>query len=366
MRVAVIGCVHGQWSDISCSLTEYERTASAKIDLVLLCGDLQSVRNDRDLASVHVKPKYRTPGSFSNVVSGVLPWPWFTVAIGGNHEASAFLSQLPFGGWIAEHVWYLGHGSAIRLSNGLVIAGISGIESIHTRHALQSRSLQPQDQSDVAATATEAASEARLLPYHIRYGTVQCVAACGPGIVDVCLSHDWPRCMIPHCPKSYLREDPDAGSTLLDAAFAALQSKYWFCAHHHVKCAVVHEHVPNEGADRKSPFTRFLALDKILPGRQFMQVLDFPDFSFPENVNDVSVSLFGPWVQAVKNRVAGRMKGLQDVDMSREDWAQTSSVLTDISLASVLHTWSPRDQTSFIRDLLGVPSFPAPLPVPSL
>ena len=51
-----------------------------------------------------------------------------------------------------------------------------------------------------------------------------------------------------------------------------LQPKFWFSAHLHVKFpAIVQHESENCSGDRK---TRFLALDKCLPRRQFLQVLD--------------------------------------------------------------------------------------------
>lgn len=31
-----------------------------------------------------------------------------TVFVGGNHEASGYLQELPYGGWVAPNIWYLG------------------------------------------------------------------------------------------------------------------------------------------------------------------------------------------------------------------------------------------------------------------
>jgi len=31
-----------------------------------------------------------------------------TIFIGGNHEASNYLQELPYGGWVAPNIYYLG------------------------------------------------------------------------------------------------------------------------------------------------------------------------------------------------------------------------------------------------------------------
>jgi len=40
--------------------------------------------------------------------SGEKKAPVLTVFIGGNHEASNYLQELPYGGWVAPNIYYLG------------------------------------------------------------------------------------------------------------------------------------------------------------------------------------------------------------------------------------------------------------------
>lgn len=40
--------------------------------------------------------------------SGEKKAPVLTVFIGGNHEASNFLQELPYGGWVAPNIYYMG------------------------------------------------------------------------------------------------------------------------------------------------------------------------------------------------------------------------------------------------------------------
>ena len=46
--------------------------------------------------------------------------------IGGNHEASNYLQELAYGGWVAPNIYYLGYAGVITV-NGVRIGGISGI-----------------------------------------------------------------------------------------------------------------------------------------------------------------------------------------------------------------------------------------------
>lgn len=34
--------------------------------------------------------------------------PVLTIFIGGNHEASNYLQELPYGGWVAPNIYYMG------------------------------------------------------------------------------------------------------------------------------------------------------------------------------------------------------------------------------------------------------------------
>lgn len=44
----------------------------------------------------------------SRYYSGEKKAPILTVFIGGNHEASNHLQELPYGGWVAPNIYYLG------------------------------------------------------------------------------------------------------------------------------------------------------------------------------------------------------------------------------------------------------------------
>lgn len=52
--------------------------------------------------------------------------PVLTLFIGGNHEASNYLQELPYGGWVAPNIYYLGYSGVVDVA-GVRIAGLSGI-----------------------------------------------------------------------------------------------------------------------------------------------------------------------------------------------------------------------------------------------
>jgi lariat debranching enzyme len=53
-----------------------------------------------------------------------------TIFIGGNHEASNYLRDLYYGGFVAENIYFLGYSGVVDLSKGgetVRIGGVSGI-----------------------------------------------------------------------------------------------------------------------------------------------------------------------------------------------------------------------------------------------
>ncbi len=62
--------------------------------------------------------------------NGELKAPILTIFIGGNHEASNYLQELAYGGWVAPNIYYLGYAGVVKFG-GIRIAGISGIFKGH-------------------------------------------------------------------------------------------------------------------------------------------------------------------------------------------------------------------------------------------
>lgn len=97
MKIAIEGCCHGELDKIYSTIEFLEKENNLKIDLLLICGDFQSVRNEKDLESMAVPEKYRSMCSFWKYYAGITKAPVLTVFIGGNHEASSYLKELPYG-----------------------------------------------------------------------------------------------------------------------------------------------------------------------------------------------------------------------------------------------------------------------------
>jgi lariat debranching enzyme len=130
MRIAIQGCLHGQLDSLYASLLLLQNQQQIKIDLLLICGDFQSIRNQHDLSNLACPPKYRDMGHFYEYYSFKKVAPIPTLFIGGNHEASNYLWELYHGGFVAPNIYYMGHANVINFGH-LRIGGLSGIYKSH-------------------------------------------------------------------------------------------------------------------------------------------------------------------------------------------------------------------------------------------
>ena len=265
MKIAVEGCCHGELDKIYETLEHLEKKENVKVDLLLCCGDFQAVRNESDLCCMAVPPKYRHMETFYKYYSGEKKAPVLTIFIGGNHEASNHLWELPYGGWVAPNIYYLGYSGVVNFS-GIRIAGLSGIYKGHDYNKGHFER-PPYDDSTVRSA------------YHVRSLDVFKLKLLSQPI-DIFVSHDWPLGVYHHGNveklyrfKEYLRSEIEAntlGNPPAGELLALLKPTYWFAAHLHTKFPALIPHECQEG--RK--FTKFLALDKCLPRREFLQVID--------------------------------------------------------------------------------------------
>ncbi|PYI11496.1 RNA lariat debranching enzyme [Aspergillus sclerotiicarbonarius CBS 121057] len=251
IRVALEGCGHGCLHDIYASVA---RAAELKgwdgVDLVIIGGDFQAVRNSNDLACMSVPKKYRELGDFHEYYSGQRTAPYLTIFIGGNHEAGNHLFELYYGGWVAPNIYYLGAANVLRCGP-LRIAGMSGIWKGYDYRKPHFERL-PYNRDDIQSI------------YHVRELDVRKLLQIRTQ-VDLGLSHDWPK-QVERCgdyvtlfrQKRGFREDSENGRLGNMAAkhvLDRLRPAYWFSAHLHVRFAALIQHgeyvVPEHPAARR-------------------------------------------------------------------------------------------------------------------
>ncbi|CCE31230.1 related to lariat-debranching enzyme [Claviceps purpurea 20.1] len=235
VRVAVEGCGHGTLDAI------YDAVGKAckdrgwnDVDILIIGGDFQAVRNAADLTIMSCPVKYRRLGDFKDYYSGKRKAPYLTIFVGGNHEASSHLWELYYGGWVAPNIYYMGAANVLRFGP-LRIAGMSGIWKGFDYNRPHLERL-PFNKDDVKSF------------YHVREVDVRKLLLMRTQ-VDVGISHDWPRHIEKHGDsaelfrkKPFFREDSEKGqlgSVAAEYVMDRLRPPYWFSAHLHTKFAAI-------------------------------------------------------------------------------------------------------------------------------
>ena len=268
--VAVQGCSHGELDSIYDALEAYRvgklgnndetNNHSASIEVLLCCGDVQTLRNTEDFHSLNVPQKYKRIGDFHAYYSGQKVAPILTIMVGGNHEASNYLQELHYGGWVAPNIYYLGAAGVINICkrtsshsvSSLRIGGVSGIYSPH-HYKLGRFEVAPYGQSELRSV------------YHTREVEVkrlEALASMNERPIDVFISHDWPRGIYHHGNVNQLLkkkpffqkevQDNSLGSPANEQLLHLLKPRYWFSAHLHVKFSAEIRHRSSEGPQNDS------------------------------------------------------------------------------------------------------------------
>ncbi|DBA01719.1 TPA: hypothetical protein N0F65_010129 [Lagenidium giganteum] len=345
VRVAVVGCAHGLLDDIYATIQYInEMDPSRPIQLLLCCGDFECMRNSKDLATLACPPKYRAMHAFHRYYSQAKRAPVLTVFVGGNHEASNYLHELHYGGWVAPNMFYLGAAGVIRVG-GLRIGGISGIYKQQDYTAGHYETM-PYDNGTMRSI------------YHVRELEVyqlSHVQQQDKHKLNAFLSHDWPRGIEQYGDvqrllrvKPFFQQEVQSnslGSPAGEFLLFQLRPEHWFAAHLHVKFAAVVRHQQsaastekpsedtNEGNDAppQQEMTKFLALDKCLPKRDFLQVLDIPGDSEPVD-DELKVMFDLEWLAILRathhlasaSKYAPRVPAEEmKIDASDIEWVRT-------------------------------------------
>jgi lariat debranching enzyme len=294
IAIAIEGCCHGQLTaiydrlrkfeedetdtieELSISTNEHDQKLEStetnpqrqpksnkkKIDLLICCGDFQSIRTPADFHSLAVPAKYREMGSFYKYYNEEWEAPVLTIFCGGNHEASQPLSELYYGGWVAPKMYYLGAAGVIRYK-GIRIGGLSGIYKSHdyyqSRNEIppydtkQLRSVYHYRNVDVYRLSCLKPNDTETMqiksdPVVRTTGDTfqqKCQADQPSRRLDIMISHDWPQGVEQYGDvhdlirrKPFFRQeinDDALGSPPAAHLLHTLQPSYWFAAHLHVK-----------------------------------------------------------------------------------------------------------------------------------
>ncbi|SCM06047.1 RNA lariat debranching enzyme, putative [Plasmodium chabaudi chabaudi] len=265
MIVAVVGCTHGELDLVYNSLYRLEEENNFKVNLLICCGDFQSIRYNLDNDSLNVPNKYKKEeNDFTKYFTGEKKAKILTIFIGGNHEAMNVLKQLYYGGWVAPNIYYLGYSNVLNI-NGIRIGSLSGIYKKYNFYKKYDECYPYNDISKVSA-------------YHIRKYEIEKLKIL-KNKLDIIVTHDWPNNIEKHGDlNELLKRKPFFKTEILSSTLGnpqteillnKLKPNFWFAAHLHVKYSSIYIH-----SDQIN-YTKFLSLDKAEPHRHFIQILNF-------------------------------------------------------------------------------------------
>ena len=121
--------------------------------------------------------------SFWKYYSGIKCAPFPTIFIGGNHEASNYLSELYYGGFVAPNIYFMGIAGVVRFG-GIRIAGLSRI--FNQRDYCKGHFERiPYNLNDIRSV------------YHVREYNMNKLLQL-QGKIDIFVSHDWPQSIAKH------------------------------------------------------------------------------------------------------------------------------------------------------------------------
>ncbi|KAI0130357.1 lariat debranching enzyme, C-terminal domain-containing protein [Xylariales sp. AK1849] len=311
VRVAIEGCGHGTLNAIYSTVQNAARVRGwTGVDLLIIGGDFQAVRNAADLTVMSVPAKYRELGDFPAYYSGQAKAPILTIFIGGNHEASSHLWELYYGGWVAPNIYYLGAANVLRFGP-IRIAGMSGIWKGFDYNKPHIERL-PFNQDDIKGF------------YHVREFDVRKLLLIREQI-DVGLSHDWPRAIEGHGDsKNLWRMKPDFRQESLDgtlgnpaAAYVLdrLRPAYWFSAHMHCKFSAVkkYEATTSEPMDAQPT----VAIAEVIPGQPLEQTANPDEIDLDMDEDDAPSKSSQPAAATNGNTVSAELRAQLPASFTR-------------------------------------------------
>lgn len=74
MKIAIVGCAHGELQNIYDNIEFLQEKDGIKVDVLICCGDFQASRNKEDLLCMAVPAKYQKICTFYKYVIPTLNW----------------------------------------------------------------------------------------------------------------------------------------------------------------------------------------------------------------------------------------------------------------------------------------------------
>ncbi|KAJ2500558.1 lariat debranching enzyme [Coemansia sp. RSA 1972] len=230
LNIAIEGCCHGMLDNIYSQLLTRQKQTKKKIDLLIICGDFQAIRNVTDLGCMSCPDKYKQIGGFYRYYTGERTAPVPTIFVGGNHEAGNHSRELYYGGWVAPNIYFMGNSNVVKFG-GLRIGGISGI-------------FKDFDYAKGYYERPPFRGHSRSSMHHARsFEAFKMLQIRQP--LDIVVSHDWPQNIERYGDTNGLvKKKPffekevergELGSPLNAMLLERLRPAWWFSAHLHVR-----------------------------------------------------------------------------------------------------------------------------------
>ena len=280
INIIATGCIHGCMDKMYEEIQEFEKQKKKKIDLVLCTGDFESMRNEEDLKFLSCPEKYRLMGDFYKYYNSKVKAPYLTIFVGGNHEASNYLEQYYYGGYVAENIYYLGRGGVINVK-GLRIGGMSGIFNKFDYF----RGHFEKNENDIKGDKKSI--------FHYREFEIAKMSHI-KNKLDIFMTHDWPTNII-HS-KDFSRifklypENKEAilsgtlGSFPAEFILKLLKPKYYICGH-------MHFYYTNIIKD-----TKIYAFDKCVKKRHYFDLIEVKRSLKDIDLEDNNVYIDPEWL----------------------------------------------------------------------
>ena len=280
LNIIITGCIHGSLDKMYNDIKEYSSKNNKKIDLVLCTGDFECMRTENDLTFLSCPEKYREMGDFYKYYTSKIIAPYLTIFIGGNHEASNYLEQNYYGGWVAPNIYYLGRSGLINVK-GIRIGGISGIFNKYDYF----RGNFEKEENDIKGDKKSI--------FHLREFDVVKMSHV-KNKIDIFMTHDWPTNLVSDEDKANVfKKKPHFKNDILDGTLGSfpgefllkyLKPRFFICGH-------MHFYYSNKIND-----TQIYAFDKCLNERHYFGLIEVKKSLITMDINDNDIYIDPEWM----------------------------------------------------------------------